>query len=104
MIITLNIDDRGYTSKPEKEAGIISDRVRQQTATVVLDPAELMEYIERGFTFTPAQIGGDINDWKPRGADGKRHALTNEATGKRYQSRDFWISQQIIVADIDNTK
>lgn len=104
MIITLNIDDRGYTSKPEKEAGIISDRVRQQTATVVLDPAELMEYIERGFTFTPAQIGGDINDWKPRGADGKRHALTNEATGKRYQTRDFWISQQIIVADIDNTK
>lgn len=104
MLITLNIDDRGYTSKPEHEAGIISDRVRQQTATVAIDPADLMDYIRQGYTFTPAQIGGDINEWKPRGADGRRHAATNEATGKRYQTRDFWISQQIIVADIDNTK
>lgn len=109
MLITLNIDDRGYKDKAtaHAEAYKISDRVRCQKATQAIEPDELMDLIEQGYTFTPAQISGDIDEWKPFSIDPKDHkrkriALFNEAAGRQYKTSDFWIDQQIIVADIDN--
>lgn len=93
MNITLNIDSKGYTQKPTgTEAGAISNRLRCQTAITVLEPAELMEYITRGYTFTPAQIGGDPKEYRGQ----------TKENGKLYTCSDFWINQQVLVADIDN--
>lgn len=102
MKIKINLEKRGHNSKPGKEAGIISDQIRQEGAQVELTPQELAEKIKRGYTFTPGVIGGDIDAWKPRNAEGKRIALANPNTGARFCVSDFWQQQQIIAADIDN--
>lgn len=95
MQIALNIDDRGYTEKPAgAEAGAVSNRVRCSNAVTVIDPAELLDYIEQGYTFTPAQIGGDPKEYRGQ----------KDENGRAITCSDFWINQQIIVADIDNSK
>ena len=95
MLITLNIDSTSYKSKPtDREAGQITDRLKQGAAIVALDPAELLEEIEAGRTFTPGQIGGSLEEIKATDENGRR----------LHKMRDFWINQQIIVADIDNSK
>lgn len=95
MLITLNIDNTSYKSKPtDREAGQITDRLKQGAAIVALDPAELLEEIEAGRTFTPGQIGGSLEEIKATDENGRR----------LHKMRDFWINQQIIVADIDNSK
>lgn len=96
MQIVLNLDNRGYKSKPhDKEVAAISNRVRCGSAITVIDPKELIFLMRDGYTFTQSQIAGDPREYKGK---------INDATGKPFRCRDFWISQQIIVADIDNTK
>ena len=89
MKIKLNIDTRGYAEKPGKEAGAISNRTRCQKGQKEIEPAELLEKIRAGYTFTPALIGGTLEEIQAN----KKQGGTLER---------FWISQQIIVADIDN--
>lgn len=108
-MITLNIDNEKLQGKPQHqyEYGSISDRLRCANAICAIDPEELIDAVKQGITFTPAQIGGDIDDWKPYAIDPKdgkrkRIALMNEATGQTYRVSDFWISQQVIAIDIDN--
>lgn len=91
MKIRLNIDTRGYTEKPSKEAGAISNRTRCAKGQKEIEPAELIKLIEKGFTFTPAAIGGTLEEIQAKDERGRRRLLS-----------EFWQSQQIIVADIDN--
>ena len=102
MKIKINLEKRGHNSKPSKEAGIISEQGRQEGAQVELTPQELAEKIKRGYTFTPGVIGGNIDAWKPRNAEGKRIAMENPKTGAPFCVSDFWQQQQIIAVDIDN--
>ncbi len=115
MQITLNIDTRGYTKKPKgkKEIAGISDRVRCGAAQKTIEPAQLLEYITAGYTFTPAIIGGNLDEWKPYREvldektgkkSHKRKALQNPKTGAPFCTSDFWQGQQLITADIDNEK
>lgn len=90
--ITLNLDSKGYSEKPKTKAGAISNRTRQAGAIVSLDPETLLEKIAQGYTFTPAAIGGSLEEIQAKDTNGK--LLHNLA--------DFWQSQQVIVADIDN--
>ena len=95
MKILLNIDSRGYTEKPQgkEEIASISRRTRYAGAQYTLEPAKLLEGIERGYTFTPAAIGGTWEETTAKDNRGK--AL--------HKTAEFWKSQQVIVADIDNT-
>lgn len=104
MQITLNIDKRGYKEKPDRRtAGGISNNVRQKSGQKTIAPVKILDYIRQGYTFTPAAIGGNLDEWKPYNREkGHRVAETNPVTGRNYQTSDFWESQQIIVADIDN--
>lgn len=105
MQITFNIDKRGYTKKPDrKTAGLISYNVRQQSGQKTMEPGKLLEFITAGYTFTPAAIGGNIEEWNPKNEQGIREKKINPATGAEYSTTDFWQSQQIIVADIDNER
>jgi len=104
MKVLLNVDRVGYTSKPKNDAAVISNRTRQQSAQKEIEAAELITYIKGGYTFTPAAIGGNIDEWKPRNAQGKREKKINPKTGRFYAVSDFWQSQQVICADIDNEK
>lgn len=104
MKVLLNVDAKGYTSKPKNEAGIISNRTRQKSAQKEIEAAELITYIKGGYTFTPGAIGGDIDEWKPKNAEGKREPIINPETKKPFCVSDFWQSQQVICADIDNEK
>ena len=73
--ITLNIDDVCFQEKPDDYlTGGIRNRLAKGTRTIKV--SKLMEHIERGSSFTPAAM---------KGTDGSS-----------------WVSQQIIVADIDN--
>ena len=92
MTIKCNLDKRGYLTKPSKYAGAISSRTRQAGAQKELTPAELLEYIKQGYTFTPAVIGGTIEE----------HEAKDEKGSAFRPCFEFWESQQIIVADIDN--
>lgn len=92
MKIKVNIDTQGYTEKPSKEAGAISNRTRCGKAQKEIEPAELIKYIERGYTFTPAAIGGTLEEIQAKDENGRKRALS-----------DFWQSQQVIAIDIDNT-
>lgn len=112
MQIRCNIDTKSYSEKPPRiEAGAISNRTRQQSGQIVLTPEELICWIKQGYTFTPAAIGGNIDEWKPYTdvidektgqTNRKRKALINPQTGIEFCTSDFWESQQIIIADIDN--
>ena len=90
MIIKLNIDAKGYNTKPSKFAGAISNRTRQQGAQKEIEAEQLLNYITGGFTFTPALIGGSLEEHEARRAKGDRNL------------QPYWQSQQVIVADIDN--
>ena len=86
MQIRLNIDTRGYKSKPQgAEIGNISSRLRQVNGQKDIAPAQLLQQIQEGYTFTPAVIGG-----------------TREEQKAADDLEQFWKSQQVIVADIDN--
>ena len=75
--ITLNIDSVCFLEKPNDSIiGGIRNRLAKGTTT--LKVSELIEHIERGGSFTPAAMKG--------------------TTGSS------WISQQVIVADVDNTE
>ena len=89
MKIKLNLEKHGHTCKPQgAEIGNINNEIRTQGGQVELTPQELLSFITRGYTFTPGVIGGTRAEQQERGA-----GLT-----------PFWISQQIIVADIDNAQ
>ena len=92
MKIRLNIDTRGYTEKPSKQAAAISNRTRCAKGQKDIEPAELIKLIEKGYTFTPAAIGGTLEEIQAKDERGKRLHRTSE----------YWQSQQIIIADIDN--
>ena len=92
MKIRLNIDTRGYTEKPSKQAAAISNRTRCAKGQKEIEPAELIKLIEKGYTFTPAAIGGTLEEIQAKDERGKRLHRTSE----------YWQSQQIIIADIDN--
>ena len=77
MKIRYNLDTKSYTQKPT-DAAAIRTRLCTAERIVETDPAELLDAIEKGQTFTPAEMTG-----------------TKGST---------WQSQQIIVADIDNEK
>lgn len=91
MKIRLNIDTRGYTEKPSKQAAAISNRTRCAKGQKEIEPAELIKLIDAGYTFTPAAIGGTLEEIQ-----------ASKGTGRKLDA--FWQSQQIIVADIDNEK
>lgn len=93
MKIRLNIDTRGYTEKPSKQAAAISNRTRCAKGQKEIEPAELIKLIDAGYTFTPAAIGGTLEEIQAKDERGRRRLLS-----------EFWQSQQIIVADIDNEK
>ncbi len=91
MQITYNLDKRGYTSKPQgAEIGAINNRVRHAGGRVTTTPEELINHIKAGYTFTPAEIGGSLEEIQ-----------ADKRAGKMLH---YWKSQQIIVADIDNEK
>ena len=91
MQITYNLDKRGYTSKPQgAEIGAINNRVRHAGGRVTTTPEELINHIKAGYTFTPAEIGGSLEEIQ-----------ADKSAGKMLH---YWRSQQIIVADIDNEK
>lgn len=93
MQIVLNMDSIGYVRKPKGKEAAISDRLKNERGIRVLeDPDELIDAIRQGFTFTPAQMGGTLEQQKEK--DAKGHNIHN--------LKEFWINQQIIVADIDN--
>lgn len=76
-MITLNLDSVGFTSKPTGAAiGGVRNRLARPDAMQTIDPAALIEHIQKGRSFTPAAMTGG--------------------------SGDTWQSQQVIVADIDN--
>ena len=109
MKITINLDNQGYKNKPKGQGGVISDRVRQASAQKEIEPAELLHYICNGYSIAPAAIGGNLDEWKPYEIDAttgerKRIAKVNAETGEKYHTSDFWQSQQVIYADIDNEK
>lgn len=78
--IELNVDTVGYKDKEsaKKATGAICNRTKCSNGIVTINPAQLVEVIECGKTFTPGVLTG-----------------TTEAA---------WKSQQIIAADIDNKK
>lgn len=77
--IKVNVDAKGYKRKPSQdEAGAIRNRVCSADAIREETPRELIKQIENGQTFTLAEMTG--------------------TTGEN------WKSQQIINADIDNTR
>ena len=77
MKIKYNLDRTPWKTKPTaSQTAAISSRLRSSAAIVETDPAELLEAIEHGYTFTPAVLTGSKSE--------------------------TWQSQQIIVADIDN--
>lgn len=91
MQITFNLDKRGYTSKPQgAEIGAINNRVRNAGGRITTTPEELINKITAGYTFTPAEIGGSLEEIQ-----------ADKRAGKMLH---YWKSQQIIVADIDNEK
>lgn len=93
MQLILNIDDRGYKKKPTGQEQFISNRTRNEGGIAVLeDPQELLALIQEGKTFTPAQIGGTLEQQQEK--DEKGHNI--------HPLKEFWISQQVLVADIDN--
>ena len=67
MKIRLNIDTRGYTEKPSKQAAAISNRTRCAKGQKEIEPAELIKLIEKGYTFTPAAIGGTLEEIQKQG-------------------------------------
>jgi len=78
MKIKYNIDTIGLTKKPTAgEAGTIRKTLCNETRIVETTPEVLIDRIEHGYTFTPGVMTGT--------------------------KADTWQSQQIIVADIDNT-
>lgn len=91
MQITYNLDKRGYANKPQgAEIGAINNRVRHAGGRVTTTPEELISKITAGYTFTPAEIGGSLEEIQ-----------ADKRAGKMLH---YWKSQQIIVADIDNEK
>ena len=75
-MITLNLDSVKFTSKPTGAViGGVRNRLARPDAMQTIDPAELLEAIQRGQSFTPAAMTGG--------------------------SGDTWQSQQVIVADND---
>lgn len=76
--ITLNIDQICFLEKPRQEEDVPGIRNRLAKGTKTMKVSELITHIERGGSFTPAAM---------KGRDGAS-----------------WQSQQIIVADIDNTE
>lgn len=78
MKIKYNIDTIGLTKKPTAgEAGTIRTTLCNESRIVETTPEVLIDRIEHGYTFTPGVMTGT--------------------------KADTWQSQQIIVADIDNT-
>ena len=78
MKIRYNLDSQQFTRKPDPKKDAPKIRVRLCAADHIVetDPAELLDAIEKGQTFTPGEMTGTTSD--------------------------TWQSQQIIVADIDN--
>lgn len=77
MKIKYNLDRTPWKTKPTaSQTAAISSRLRSAAAIVETDPADLLEAIEHGYTFTPAVLTGN--------------------------NSDTWQMQYIIVADIDN--
>ena len=90
MKVKVNIDNRGFTSKPSKHAASISNRTRQAPGQKELEPEELINFIKRGYTFTPGVIGGSSEEHKARQAR------------KDSNLEPYWKSMQIIAVDVDN--
>lgn len=78
MNITLNVDSKTFTQKPKGQAivGGIRNRLCKKSSIVTITPEELEEVIQRGQSFSPAEMSG--------------------------LDADGWESQQVIIADIDN--
>ena len=74
--IRLNLDRRGYAEKPGAYVGAIRNRLCTAASIRDLTVDQLMDAIQRGYTFTPAAMAG--------------------TTG------DTWQGQQVICADLDN--
>jgi replicative DNA helicase len=74
--IRLNLDRRGYAEKPGAYVGAIRNRLCTAASIRDLTVEQLMDAIQRGYTFTPAAMAG--------------------TTG------DTWQGQQVICADLDN--
>ena len=74
--IRLNLDRRGYSEKPGAYVGAIRNRLCTAGSIRDLTVDQLMDAIQRGYTFTPAAMTG--------------------TTG------DTWQGQQVICADLDN--
>lgn len=76
--ITLNVDEICFLEKPRQKEDVPGIRKRLGKGTRKMKVSELIAHIERGGSFTPAAMSS-----------------TNGAS---------WQSQQIIVADVDNTE
>lgn len=76
--IELNIDQICFLEKPRQAEDAPGIRVRCGKGRTKIKVKELIKHIERGGTFTPAAMNG--------------------------QDGASWVSQQVVVADIDNTE
>ncbi len=95
--ILLNVDTVGYSYKPSKYTAVISNRCRCKEALVTISPEELLKRIQDGYTYTPGAIGGTRAEHKAEREKAKQERRSTSL-------EPYWISQQVIVADIDNDK
>ena len=76
MVIRLNIDTQEFKAKPATFPGALRTRLCKTESIREVTPAQLIEAVKRGRTFTPAVMTGT--------------------------TADTWTAQQVICADIDN--
>ena len=76
MVIRLNIDTQEYKSKPTTFPAALRTRLCRSASIREVTPAQLVEAVKHGRTFTPAVMTGT--------------------------TADTWTAQQVICADIDN--
>ena len=76
----IHIDTKGYTEKPKEHISIIKPRLQSKANIKDLSQREIINFIERGYTISPAVMDG--NGCKA----------------------DNWQQQQLFMIDIDNDK
>lgn len=76
MVIRLNIDTQEFKAKPATFPAVLRTRLCKEESIREVTPAQLIEAVKRGRTFTPAVMTGT--------------------------TADTWAGQQVICADIDN--
>lgn len=76
----IHIDTKGYTEKPKEHISIIKPRLQSKANIKDLSQREIINFIERGYTISPAVMDG--NGCKA----------------------DNWLQQQLFMIDIDNDK